>query len=227
MADNLRIDFHCHTHHSPDSVIQPRELAAKAKQPGITPAITDHNTIAAHGELRKFGAIFIPGEEIRTPEGDLIGLYLNEVIPKKTPFPEALEIIKEQGGLSCVPHMFDISRHGMAIEQLARKADIIETFNARCMLQDYNKNAERIAKKYKKPASAGSDSHFLFEFGKTFVEINASFDDIKDNPRALLRALKKGRIHGKRAPVFVRGPTLAVKLVRKFFAGLKGRGLEF
>lgn len=220
-ADKLKIDFHCHTHCSLDSIIKPRDLAAKAKRLAIIPAITDHNTLAAHAELRKLGARFIPGEEIRTLEGDLIGLYINEPIPKRTPFLEALDLIKEQGGLSCVPHMFDMSRHGMQIRKLAAMADMIETFNARCMLQQYNKDAETVAKKYKKPMVAGSDSHFLFEFGRTFVLIDIpDFEEIRDNPKGLLRALKEGRIYGSRAPAFVRGPTMAVKLLRKFFGGL-------
>ncbi len=217
---NLKIDLHCHTHYSIDSIIKPRELAAKAKKASIVPAISDHNTLAAHKELHALGMRFIPSEEIRTIEGDLIGLYLQEVIPKKTPFLEALDMIKEQGALSYLPHMFDKTRHGVAYHQLANKVDIIEAFNARCPLQKYNDDAIHFAKKHKKLIAAGSDSHFLFEFGRTYFEVSAEFEDIKDNPKALLRALKSVKIHAKKAPLFVRGSTLVVKFAKRFFAGL-------
>jgi len=216
----MKLDFHCHTHHSIDSIIKPRELTAKAKKLAIVPAITDHNTLAAHKELKAIGMRFIPSEEIRTVEGDLIALYINEVIPKKTPFLEAMDKIKEQGGLSYLPHMFDKTRHGVAYHQLASKVDIIEVFNARCPLQKYNNDAMHFAKKHKKLIAAGGDSHFLFEFGRTDFEVNANFEDIKDNPKAMLRALKKVKIHAKKAPLFVRGSTLVVKFAKKFFSGL-------
>lgn len=213
----MKIDFHCHTHHSPDSIIKPQDLAAKAKWLGIIPAITDHNTIAAHNELKKLEMNFIPGEEIRTIEGDLIGLYLQEAIPKKTPFLEALDKIKEQGGLSYLPHMYDITRHGVATEHLASKVDIIEIFNARCPIQGYNDRAEEFAKKHNAYTGAGSDSHFLFEFGKTYIELTSGFEDIKDNSKALLNSLRSLKIMGKKAPMFVRGTTTVVKFLKKLF----------
>ena len=217
----IKLDFHCHTHHSIDSIIKPRELAAKAKRLGVVPAITDHNTLSSHKELKTLKMRFIPSEEIRTVEGDLIGLYLQEVIPKKTPFLEALDQIKEQGGLSYLPHMFDKTRHGVAYHQLASKVDIIEVFNARCPFQKYNDDAMHFAKKHKKLIAAGGDSHFLFEFGRTYFEVSAEFEDIRDNPKAMLKALKNVKIHGKKAPLFVRGSTLVVKFAKRFFAGLK------
>lgn len=210
----MKLDFHCHTNYSPDSIIKPRELAAKAKWLGIIPAITDHNTVAAHSELKKLGMQFIPAEEIRTMEGDLIALYIQEVIPKKTPFLEAVDRIKEQGGLAYLPHMYDITRHGVAIEHLARRVDIIESFNARCPLQKYNDDARKFSEKYSLPTGAGSDSHFLFEFGSTCIE--AKDFDYRD-PKALMRALKTVRIIEKKAPMFVRGSTLAVKFLKKIF----------
>lgn len=215
----MKIDFHCHTHHSIDSIIKPKELAAKAKRLGIIPAITDHHSLVAHHELKQVGLHFIPGEEIRTIQGDLIGLYVQEAIPKKILFPEALDRIKEQGGIASLPHMFDRTRHGVMYHQLASKVDMIEVFNARCPIHSYNLAAEHFAIKHKKLAVAGSDSHFLFEFGKTFVELkDLEFEDIHDNPKALLRALKNAHIHGSKAPVFVRGSTLIVKFAKRFFS---------
>lgn len=216
----MKLDLHCHTHHSHDSIIKPKELVAKARKLGIAPAITDHNTIAAHDELRKLAFEFIPSEEIRTDKGDLIGLYMNEAIPKLTPFLEALDTIKEQGGISYLPHMYDITRHGVQIEKLAKRADIVEIFNARCPIFKYNEMALEFARKNKKLVGIGSDSHFLFEFGSNYLEV-PDFDI--SNPKAFLKAFefRELRFVTKKAPIFVRGSTLAVKFAKKFFAGLR------
>jgi len=208
----LRVDFHVHTKYSKDSLIDPAHLAAKAKKLGIVPAITDHDNMAGHQDFRRLRHPFIPGEEISTDSGDLIGLYTSELIPKKTPFPEALDLIHEQGGLAYLPHMFDATRSGVSHPEFARKADIIEIFNARSVMKNFNKKAEEFAKKHEIPGAAGSDSHFLFEFGRTYTML-PSFD--LDNPKELLKALPKAEIFGKPAPIYVKGTTAAVKIWKK------------
>jgi hypothetical protein len=214
----MRIDLHVHTKHSIDAIIEPRYLVRKSRGSGIIPAITDHNNLAAHKEMKKLRAKFIPGEEIRTAEGDLIALYIEETIPKKTPFLEAIDMIREQGGLSYLPHPFDKTRKGVHDPKLAAKVDIVEIFNARCPVRLYNREAENLARIKKKLYGAGSDSHFLFEFGRTFVEVK-DFD--LDSPKALLKVLKNAHIHGHKAPIFVRGSTLVVKHAKRFLEGLK------
>ncbi len=211
----MRLDLHVHSKYSPDAIIEPRQLAKKAKELGIVPAITDHNTFAAHRDYEALGIDFIPGEEIRTREGDLIGLYLNEVIPKNTPFLDAIDKIKEHGGISIVPHMYDSSRSVVNAPELAGKADAIEVFNARCQLKWQNEKALEFAEKYGKLHSVGGDSHFLFEFGHNWLDVPA-FD--RGSPKALLKAMKKGKVQGKKAPFFVRGSTLVVKAIKGIVA---------
>lgn len=211
----VKIDFHLHTHFSLDSRTQPKHLVAKAKKFGIIPAITDHNTIEAHKEMRLLGAEFIPGEEISTDKGDLIGLYLNELIPKRTPFLEAIDKIHGQDGIAYLPHMYDYGRSGAyAPEDEAKKVDIIEVFNARCLDPDFNVKAENFSLKHNKLKAAGSDSHFLFEFGKTYTEL-PDFD--LSNPKELLKALKDARLVTKKAPIYVRGTTTMVYMSKKLF----------
>lgn len=214
VVKKMKIDLHVHTQYSLDSIMDLKKLMKKSKRTAIIPAITDHNTLAAHKELKKMNFEFIPGEEVSTVEGGLLALYIQEVIPKHTPFLEAIDKIKEQGGVSIVPHMYDSTRDVVNMPRLAVKADVIEVFNARCMLQVQNEKALAFAKKHNKIHSAGSDSHFPLEFGYTHVEV-PSFD--LQNPKALLRILKKGKVHGKKAPFFVRGATLGVKLFKKIF----------
>ncbi len=207
----MKIDFHVHTNFSIDSTIKVSGLSQKSKQLGIIPAITDHSTIAANREFRKTGAPFIPGEEIRTDCGDLIGLYLNEEIERKIHFPEAIDRIKEQGGISYLPHMYDTTRYGCG-DRYAHLVDIIEIYNARCLDNRINEKAAETAMKLGKPGAAGSDAHFLFEFGKTYNEL-PDFDI--ENPKELMKSLEKVKITGKKAPFYVRGPTAVYKTLRK------------
>ena len=200
----LKIDFHLHTEFSPDSRLRLGSLAKLCKEKGIVPAITDHNTMEGAEAFRKFKAPFIPGEEIRVSwknwRADITGLFLTEPIPKSTDAAEALDLIKGQGGLSYLPHMFDLLRFGLRDEGLARRADIIEVFNGRSF-GVFDRKAEALAKKLGKPGAAGSDSHFLYEFGKTWTEVEC--DGLE--PKALLRAMKKGtKIVGERTSFFKR-----------------------
>jgi predicted metal-dependent phosphoesterase TrpH len=204
----IKIDFHVHTNSSIDSNIKPTELARKAKKLGIIPAITDHNTTESWEKMKSI--VFIPGEEIRTTAGDVIGLFLNEEIPKHLSFEETAERIKEQEGLVYLPHMYDRTRHGCG-DEYAHLADIIEVFNGRC-IGTFNELAAEAARNLDKPAAAGSDSHFLSEFGGTYTEVPLS--DI-GNHEELLDALKDAKIVGKRAPFYVRGTTTLLKLGRK------------
>ncbi|MDD5340219.1 MAG: PHP-associated domain-containing protein [Candidatus ainarchaeum sp.] len=201
----MKIDFHVHTGHSPDSLIRVADLMRKSKALGVIPVLADHYSIGAHAEARKLGMRFIPGEEILTDKGDLIGLYVSDLIPKNTPFMEAMDRIHEQGGLACLPHMFDYRRPSShATEEEAAKADIIEVFNARCLGQSLNDRAAEFAAKHGKPGAVGSDSHFLFEFGTTYAEM-PEFDI--ENPWLLLRSLPQAKLVKKSAPFYVRGTT--------------------
>ncbi len=202
----MKIDFHIHTKGSIDSGISPEALLKKSKEFGIIPAVTDHNSISSFKDFRNLKAKFIPGEEIKTDIGDLIGLYLQELIPKNTPFLEALDKIKEQGGITYLPHGFDPLRYniGNKYPELAKKVQIIEVFNPHCVNGNSNLDAYAFAKKNEKLMAAGSDSHFLFEFGKTYTEL-PEFD--LEDPNSLLKALKKATFVTKGIPLYIRGFT--------------------
>ena len=191
----IKIDFHVHTFHSPDSSINPKDLIRKSLEFGVIPSISDHNSISSHSFFRENNFKFIPSEEIKTDVGDLTGMYLQEKIPKNTPFLEALDKIKEQGGISYLPHGFDKFRYdiGERYPNFAKKVQIVEVFNSRCIKQEYNLSAKSFAIANNKLQSAGSDSHILFEFGKTYVVL-PEFDIT--NPKELLSSLKYGKIVG-------------------------------
>ncbi|MBN1169508.1 PHP domain-containing protein [Candidatus Micrarchaeota archaeon] len=206
----MKIDLHVHTSNSIDSLIRPEDLAAKSEKLGIIPAITDHNSIASNNLFPS-----IAGEEIKTDRGDLIALFVTDLIPKDTLFEDALDIIREQGAISYLPHMYDSTRHGtVPKENEIAKIDVIEIFNSRTLLDRYNQAALEFAEKHGKPGAVGSDSHFLLEFGSTYNEV-PDFD--LDDPKQFLKSLKKAKFVKKKAPFYVRGTTTVVKFLKRAF----------
>lgn len=208
----MKLDLHLHTIYSADSLNDLKGLVDRVRKLGITPAITDHGNMRAHAELRKMDFDFIPGEEMKTKAGDLIGICLTEEIPNRLDFMETLDRIREQGAIAYLPHMYDARRQGVGNEELAEKADAIEVLNGHCT-DECNKRALEFAQGNGKMKGAGSDAHLLFEFGTCWVE-TADFD--VGNTKELLRALKRGKICGKAKPT-IRGVHGAVKAAKKIF----------
>ena len=218
----MRIDFHVHTRHSMDSLIRPTDLAKKSARLGIIPALADHNSIKSHADMHVLGAPCINGEEIFTDKGDLVGLFMNELIPKGTPFLEAIDRIHEQGGLAYLPHMFDHGRSGKHVsEKEAPKADIIEVFNARCLNRGFNGKAADFATQHSLQKGVGTDSHFLFEFGTTYAEL-PDFDI--DSPSAMLKSLKSKNVRftTKQTRLYARGTTTVISAARRLWRRIKG-----
>jgi len=211
----MKLDFHIHTKYSDDSLTEPKNLVAKARRLGIIPAITDHYSTKGHAAMRQLRAEFIPGEEILTDKGDLIGLYINEEIRKGIQFLEALDQIRGQGAIAYLPHMYDYARAGShASEDEAAKVDVVEVFNARCLNPKFNEQAKAFAQSHNLLQAAGTDSHFLFEFGSTYTEV-PDFDI--NNPKALLKALasKNTKLVTRKAPIYARGTTTIIARSRQ------------
>ena len=108
----LFADLHVHSHHSADCAVPVADLLARARELGIDVlAICDHNSVAGGLEGRaladRYGVRVIVGEEVKTAEGELIGLFLEETIPAGMSFAETIAAIRAQGGVVYVPHPFD------------------------------------------------------------------------------------------------------------------------
>jgi predicted metal-dependent phosphoesterase TrpH len=196
---HLRVDCHVHTMWSGDSTTTPDELAAAVSASGIdVVCITDHSTI--RGALRLAGSLdcrVVVGQEQRTPEGELIGLFLSEPIPAGLPNASvAARAVREQGGLVYVPHPFDPMRHHLvpsALERLAGEGlvDVIEARNAKTSLESLNEEARKACDKFGVAAGAGSDAHVPEAVGAAYVEV-AEFE----GPAGFLRALETGLVIG-------------------------------
>jgi predicted metal-dependent phosphoesterase TrpH len=165
-------DLHMHTSWSHDCAIEVPDLLTHAETEGLGAiAITDHNVFG--GALEALAATtsltVIPGEEVKTDEqGEVIGLFLTEEIPRGLPFADTLAAIHEQGGVVYLPHPFD-RMHSIPDAATLRRnldeIDVLEVYNARLLFEAYNEEALRFASKYGLTMGAGSDAHVLQGIG--------------------------------------------------------------
>jgi dephospho-CoA kinase len=197
----LRIDMHMHTQASFDCLSDPRRVIAAAASRGVQRiAITDHNRLATALEMADaYPDSVIPGEEVKTKEGiDVIGLYIQEEIPKGTPAAEVCRRVKDQGGLVYLPHPYAKGKGGGGryAEELAPLVDIIEVFNARLHPGHLNEPGEELASRWSKLRGAGSDAHMLGEVAGAWVEV----EEHPNEPAALLAALEHAQVRGVTTP---------------------------
>jgi glycosyltransferase involved in cell wall biosynthesis len=162
----IDVDLHMHTDHSHDCATPVEVLLAEARERGLGAiAVTDHNEISgAHEAAAKAdGLKVIVGEEVKTAgQGEVIGLFIEEKIPRGMTLEETIAEIKRQGGLVYVPHPFDRLHSVPDYEHLLAvldDVDAIEVFNPRIAISEFNEEAVRFAAKYRIPAGAGSDAH--------------------------------------------------------------------
>ena len=204
----VRVDCHLHTVASGDAVLTLEQLAGRAGEAGLdVVCITDHNVTSAAvtAAERDLGVRVIVGEEIRTPDGDVIGLFLTERIPYVLPLPEVVGRIRTQGGLVYAPHPFDQVRSslGRVLPGLCADGavDIIEVFNAKIDTIEPNDRAAALATAYALPGGAGSDAHDALGVGAAYLEM-PDFD----GPAGFLAALAHARITGEFRPHAPRYP---------------------
>jgi predicted metal-dependent phosphoesterase TrpH len=198
----VRVDCHLHTAASGDAWTTLDQLAGRAGPEGLdVVCITDHNVteaaVAASG--RDLGIRIVVGEEIRTPDGDVIGLFLTERIPYVLPLAEVVSRIRVQGGLVYVPHPFDQGRSslGPVLPGLcaAGGADIIEVFNAKIDDRRLNERAGQLAAQFGLPGGAGSDAHDPPGIGAAYLDM-PDFD----GPDSFLAALADAQVTGEFRP---------------------------
>jgi hypothetical protein len=209
----MRVDLHTHTVFSSDSDL-PLEDAVKGwQQQGIDcVAVTDHNTIAGSLALQELGLLrVIVASEVRTCEGEIIGLFLEEEIERGLTPEETIQHIRDQNGLVMIPHPFDRFRRSRlteaALMRILPKVDIMEVFNARTAFGWDNRRAEKLAATHGLVAAAGSDSHTAHELGRAYVEM----DDF-DSPETFLDSLRAGKLMKRKSSWLVHASTRLTKL---------------
>ncbi|MCH7587139.1 MAG: PHP domain-containing protein [Chloroflexi bacterium] len=200
----IRVELHCHTYFSKDSLIDPEALLVLCRTRGIDRiAITDHNAIdgallAAEIDPRRV----IISEEIMTTQGELLAYYVKQHVPPGLPPMEAIAQLREQGAVISIAHPFDVRRSGAwKINHLAAilgHVDAIEVFNGRSWSQSANRSAASLAEEHQLLQTAGSDAHGYMEVGRTYLEL-APFN----GPDEFRISLRQSKIRRHRSSALV------------------------
>ena len=218
MSNLLKADLHMHTRYSEDSLSPPEKIVQHCIKRGINClAVTDHNTITGALEVKRLAPFkVIIGEEIFTTQGEIIGLFLKQEIPRRLSPEETVTRIKAQGGLVCIPHSCDRFRRGstlrrQALDRIMPDIDSIEVFNSRTMLLRDSARALELARRHDLPATAGSDAHIVREVGSTYMEI-PEFNDAEQ----FRQALRQGQVFGHRTNFFIHFYGIRNRLIKQF-----------
>lgn len=174
---NLRVEFHCHTIYSKDCLSEPAELIQAAKARGVDRLIiTDHNSICGALEAKALDSeLIIVGEEVMTTQGELLAAFVSEEIPKGLTPMQAIARLQAQGAFISVSHPFDVHRNGAWEEkdllEILPYVDSIETFNSRCVNNEFNEQAKLFARRHNVSCTVGSDAHTVREVGRSTLTL--------------------------------------------------------
>jgi predicted metal-dependent phosphoesterase TrpH len=189
----IKLEFHCHTNTSKDSLTRPVDLIVAARCKGIDRmVVTDHNSIAGALEAQAIDPeLIIIGEEVMTTKGEILAAFVQEEIPAYLTPQETIRLLKEQGAFISVSHPFDELRKGGWKEndllEIMPFVDAIEIYNSRCMLPRFNRRAELFAREHNIAGTVGSDAHAAFEVGRSLLLL-----DQFTGPEGLRQVIRKG-----------------------------------
>jgi len=176
----LRVDLHLHSHFSHDGKSSLQQLIDRARECRLDRlALTDHNTVEGALDFTRLAPdLAIAGEEAKTLEGEVIGLFITSRVPPYLAPEEAMDLIHGMGGLVYVPHPLDryrahFSEHRLV--ELAPRIDIIETYNPWCD-PAANLAAAQLADELGKVTATGSDAHSAEELGRSWMEMDEYSD---------------------------------------------------
>jgi predicted metal-dependent phosphoesterase TrpH len=196
----IKADLHIHTCYSIDCLTPLEQIVERCLKLGLNCiAVADHDTIAGALKLREIAPFkVIVAEEILTPVGEIMGLFLSEKVSQGLSLQKTISRIRSQGGLVAIPHPFGRSlpwnANILTSTEVLSQVDIIETFNSRTPFSSSIAKARKLAEEQGKAASAGSDAHTLGEIGRAYVEMPEF-----DGPDDFLNSLAQGKIFGQKS----------------------------
>jgi len=166
----MKFDLHVHSRHSGDALMSVGEIVERCKELGLDGfALTDHNSVAGNKEAAKLakaaGLVFIPGIEVSSKGGHILGLGVKKVIKAYMTAKETVDEIHRQGGVAIAAHPYDYSRKGMGDKWREAGVDGIEAINGKSLVGNGK------AKKVRGVAvTGGSDAHTRAEMGSAWTE---------------------------------------------------------
>jgi predicted metal-dependent phosphoesterase TrpH len=197
-----RVDLHMHTVHSKDCLTRVEALIQRARELRLDKiAVTEHNNLAGALAAQALAPeLVIVGEEIKTTEGEIIGYYVREEVPRGLSPEETIARLRDQGAVITIPHPLDSLRRSAmgraAVLRVIELVDALEVRNARCLLAADNRAAAELAAQYGKLVTAGSDSHIPAEVGRCYLEM----PPFEDNAESFRAALRHAQVQGGESP---------------------------
>ena len=211
----IRVDLHVHTQYSYDSLITPEDLVFYAKKSGLDGvAITDHDRLDGALKIaKKTDFAIIPGIEISSLNGHIIGLNLQEPIPKGLSVEETVDRIHKAGGIAIACHPTALLKGSLG-KHANSKFDAIEVINSSAFPFSYSvRKNQQIASRLGIAHVAGTDAHYGPEIGYAYTYINSEMEI-----DAIIKAISKGLCEpfGKSIPTILRLKREFLVLKRKF-----------
>ena len=202
----LSVELHAHSAASYDGRDAVDALLERAAEVGLDAlAVTDHDTLAGGSEVAAkaadYGLVGIPGIEVSSAAGHVLGLDVDEAVAPGLSFAETIERIHDAGGIAVVPHPFQEMRNGVLAnvdKSALLAADAIEVYNSRLFTGWANRKAKRFATARKLPMTAGSDAHIGEMVGQAVTEVGTDDRSVE----GILDALVEGKtsVVGSRTP---------------------------
>jgi predicted metal-dependent phosphoesterase TrpH len=199
----VKVDLHVHTTYSADSIITPKDLVYYARKRGLTAvAITDHNQVEGALKIAKeTDFLIIPGTEVSSLNGHIVGLNVRERIPRGLSADETVDRIHAAGGVAIACHPFALFKGSLG-KHVNAKFDAVETINAsafpfnRCV-----RKAEQTAERFRLSRVAGTDAHQGPSIGYAYTLM-----DCEPSVDAILEAIVKKECQpfGRALPFSVR-----------------------
>ncbi len=205
----LKCQFHTHVLGDPEDRIKftGKELIKKAKKLNYNVlSITCHNKIIFTKSMKKYaekkGILLIPGIELSINKKHILVINPNENIYKIKTFNDLRNYKNtNKNCLIIAPHPFfpDIVSLKKELENYIDIFDAIEHCWAYTKYINFNKKAEKLAKKFNKPLISTLDCHVL----KYFNSAGYCLVDAKQNTNSIIKAIKENKIKNIHSPTSI------------------------
>ena len=185
----VKADLHVHTTYSGDSTITPKELVFYAKKRGLTAvAVTDHDKVeGARRIIKETDLLIIPGIEVSSMNGHIIGLNVSKIIPRGLSVDETVNQIQDADGIAIACHPF-VPLKGSVGRHVSSQFNAIETINASAFpFKRATLKANKLAEQLKLPKVAGTDAHYGPVIGQAYTLIESEL-----NVESVVKAIANG-----------------------------------